>query len=158
VGRSITHLRILRSNTIVGQGTRFALAGSLVSLIYLTTTTVLSVFAGVPFQTALAVGFFVALVFHFTLQRIFVWAHQEAFALPLRHQVGRYLLVAGTQYGVTAGSTSLLPAALGLPTEVVYLATVLLLVSANFLVFRHGIFHARKTDLEPTSGSTVEAE
>jgi hypothetical protein len=71
--------------------------------------------------------------------------------LPLPHQLGRYLLVAGTQYGVTAASTSLLPSAFGLPTEAVYLATVLLLVSANFLLFRHGIFHAKVPGPDPAS-------
>ncbi len=128
---------------ILGQGVRYALAGGTVLVVYLTTTTVLADVFGVPFQAALAIGFSVGLMIHFTLQRFFVWTHHEEFALPLRHQVGRYLTFAGVQYGVTAASTSLLPSALNVSTEVVYLATVVVIVCTNFLVFRHRIFHAK---------------
>jgi putative flippase GtrA len=137
--------RSLRSpdSGLLGQGVRFGLAGATVALVYLTTTIVLAEVFGVPFQVALAIGFSVGLVVHFTLQRVFVWTHHEAFALPLHHQAGRYLIVAGVQYGVTAASTSLLPAALGVSTEIVYLATVAVVLSVNFLVFRQRIFHAK---------------
>jgi putative flippase GtrA len=143
---------------LLGQGVRFALAGGTVGLIYLLTTTVLAVVVGIAFQVALAIGFSVGLGLHFTLQRLFVWAHHEGFALSLHRQVGRYLLAAGVQYGLTAASTSLLPSALGLATEVVYLATVALLASANFLVFRHGIFHATPTVSGPASSPAIRAE
>jgi hypothetical protein len=55
------------------------------------------------------------------------------------------------QYGVTAASTGLLPSALGIPAEIVYLATVAVVLSSNFLVFRHGIFHSKPamTDTAP---------
>jgi putative flippase GtrA len=112
-----------------------------VAVVYLLVTTLLFA-TGMPFQAALAIGFCVAIAVHFTLQRVFVWAHHEEFALPLHHQAGRYLALAGAQYGVTAASTSLLPPALGLPVEAVYLLTATLLTSINFLVLRHGIFHA----------------
>ena len=128
---------------LLGQGVRFALSGGIVALVYLTTTTVLAEFVGLDFQLALAIGFSVGLAVHFTLQRFFVWTHHEEFALPLHHQLGRYLLLAVAQYGVTAASTTLLPSALGLPTEVVYLGTVAVVLCTNFLIFRNGIFHAR---------------
>jgi putative flippase GtrA len=128
---------------ILRQGLRFALTGGLVAVVYLTTTTVLAEVFGVPFQAALAIGFSVGLIVHFTLQRLFVWTHHEEFALPLHHQVGRYLAVAAAQYGVTAASTAFLPSALNVSTEVVYLATVAVVLTTNFLVFRHGIFHAK---------------
>lgn len=128
---------------IAGQGARFALAGATVMAVYVGSTTLLSSIVGLPFQYALAIGYCAGLVVHFTLQRRFVWAHGENFALGLRGQATRYLVAAAAQYGVTAASTALLPAALGLPTEAVYLATVAVVVSTNFLVFRHGIFHAR---------------
>lgn len=137
---------------------RFALAGGTVALIYLGTTTVLADVVGMPFQAALAIGFCVGLMVHFTLQRLFVWTHHEEFALPLRHQVGRYLAVAAVQYGVTAASTSLLPSALGLPTEIVYLATVAVVLSTNFLVFRHGIFHSKPATIEPAPPSIITTE
>lgn len=114
-------------------------------MVYLTTTTVLSAVVGLPFQVALAIGFCLALICHFTLQRMFVWVHHEEFALPLRSQAGRYLAVAGMQYAITAASTALLPPVLGLPTEMIYLATAGALLCTNFLVFRHGIFHSRES-------------
>jgi putative flippase GtrA len=137
-------LKDLRSpgSGLIGQGVRFGIAGGTVALVYLSTTTILADVFGIPFQAALAIGFCVGLMVHFTLQRTFVWVHDEDFALPLRHQAGRYLVVAGIQYGLTAASTSLLPPILDVPTEVVYLATVAVIVSINFIVFRHGIFHA----------------
>lgn len=138
---------------LVRQGLRFALAGGTVTLVYLITTTVLAEAFGVAFQAALAIGFSVGLIVHFTLQRVFVWTHHEEFALPLRHQVGRYLMVAAAQYGVTAASTSFLPSALGVSTEAVYLLTVTVVVSTNFVVFRHRIFHAKP----PTSERDHEA-
>jgi len=131
---------------VLGQGVRFGLSGGTVALVYLATTTLLAEVAGMPFQAALAIGFCVAIAVHFTLQRLFVWAHHEEFALPLGHQLGRYLAVAAVQYGVTAASTGLLPSALGISTEIVYLATVVVVLSANFLVFRNGIFHAEPDD------------
>jgi putative flippase GtrA len=133
------------SSGLLGQGVRYGLAGGAVALVYLSTTTLFAEVVRIPFQIALAIGFCVALVVHFTLQRLFVWSHQEEFALPLHHQAGRYLTFAGTQYGLTIASTALLPAALGVSTEIVYLVTAAVLASTNFLVFRHGIFHADKT-------------
>lgn len=124
-----------------GQGTRYAVAGAVVAVVYLASTTLLAVVVGLPFRVALAIGFTLQLTVHFTLQRTFVWVHDEAFALPFRHQMGRYLTVAGAQLGVTAASTWLLPPVLGLSTEVVYLITVALMTIANFLLFRNVVFH-----------------
>lgn len=126
---------------LLGQGMRYAMAGSVVAFTYIFSTTFLAVVVGLPFEVALPIGFSLQLVVHFTLQRLFVWVHHEEFALPFQHQALRYLAVAGVQYGTTALSTSLLPRALGLPTEVVYLITVVLLTSANFLLFRNVVFH-----------------
>ena len=147
--------RRLRSpdSGLLGQGARFALAGGTVALVYLTTTTVLADVVGLPFQAALAIGFSVGLIVHFTLQRMFVWTHHEEFALPLHHQAGRYLAAAGVQYGITAASTSLLPAVLGVSTEIVYLATVAVVLATNFVVFRYGIFHAKSEEADSTRPS-----
>jgi len=132
---------------LLGQGVRFALSGGTVALVYLGSTTVLAEVVGLPFQAALAIGFSLGLVVHFTLQRLFVWTHHEEFALPLSHQIGRYLIAAAVQYGVTAASTGLLPSALGISAEIVYLGTVAVVLSSNFLLFRHGIFHAKAVTL-----------
>jgi putative flippase GtrA len=140
VGGLAEHLRSPRSG-LTGQLVRFALTGGLVTVLYLTVTTVLSQLVGLPFQVALAIGFVSALLLHFTLQRLFVWIHEDGFALPLRHQVGRYLLMAGAQYGGTAAATAVLPGALGVPTELVYLATMAVATTAGFLIMRFVIFH-----------------
>jgi putative flippase GtrA len=138
-------IRTIRSpeSGLVGQGVRYVLAGGTVAAVYLLTTLILAELIGLPFQVALGIGFFIGLLVHFSLQRLFVWIHHEEFALPLHHQAGRYLLVAGIQYGVTVASTSLLPSLLGIPVEIVYLTTAAVLVCANFLLFRYGIFYAR---------------
>jgi putative flippase GtrA len=135
---------------IAREGVRFALAGCVVAAVYISTTTFFAAVLGMPFEAALVIGFATALVVHYTLQRAFVWVHREEFALPFRHQASRYLLVAGMQYVFTAASVALLPAALGLPTEIIYVATVMLTGSINFLVFRNRIFHAA-----PTAAPTV---
>jgi choline kinase/putative flippase GtrA len=150
-------LRALRtSSDLRGQGARYALAGCTVATVYLLTTTILAVGVGLPFQVALLSGYAVALCLHFTLQRLFVWTHSDGFALPFRRQVGRYLLTSGAQYGLTAASTSLLPPVLGLAPELVYLGTVPILTAANFLVFRHGVFHPKAAEREPESESDPE--
>jgi putative flippase GtrA len=152
--RPMTDLRSARTllglvgpgSGLAGQGMRYVLAGGTVALMYLISTTLLAEVVGLPFQVALPIGFALALCVHFTLQRLFVWVDNGEFALPFQHQARRYLVVAGVQYGVTAATTSLLPAAMGLPTEVVYLITVLLLGSANFVVFRNIVFHPERTE------------
>jgi putative flippase GtrA len=137
----VSHLRSPDSGT-VGQGVRYAIAGTTVALWYLVSTTVLAEVFGVPFQLALAIGFLTALLLHFTLQRFFVWVHHGEFALGFGSQVRRYLVVAGAQYAITATTTAVLPRVLGLPVIVVYIATAITLATTNFLVFRGGVFHA----------------
>jgi putative flippase GtrA len=144
-GAVADHLRSPRSG-LSGQLVRFGLTGGFVTVVYLTVTTVLSQVAGLPFQLALALGFASAILLHFTLQRLFVWVNEDGFALPLRHQVGRYLLMAGAQYGVTAASTAILPGVLGVATEVVYLATMAIATTSGFLIMRFIIFHGQTGD------------
>jgi putative flippase GtrA len=148
--RRLAYMLRTSEDGLLGRGTRFVIAGSTVSAVYLVTTTVLASVVGIPFQIALAIGFCTGLVVHFTLQRSFVWAHREGFALPFRYQAARYLLAAGFQYGLTAASTSLLPSVLGVSTELVYVSTVALATLLNFLVFRRLIFHAKATVGDPS--------
>jgi putative flippase GtrA len=146
-------LRDVRSPAwgLAGQGLRFAFSGTLVALVYVVVTSLLHGAFGVRFQLALASGFSVSVALHFTLQRLFVWRHHERFALPAHHQAIRYLCVCGAQYGLTVLSTSQLPGVLGLPVEVVYLATTLVVTGTNFIVFRGRIFHARSSDECPAT-------
>jgi putative flippase GtrA len=127
---------------IFGQGFRFALSGGLVALVYATATTLLHDVFGLPFELALAIGYVLSAVVHYTLQRLFVWRHAEQFALQAHRQLARYLLVSGSQYGLTALATAKLPALLGVPVEAVYLVTMLTLAVVNFVIFRTRVFHA----------------
>jgi putative flippase GtrA len=136
-------LRDIRSPEwgIAGQGLRFAIAGTIVAAVYITVTTVLHGLLGVTFQIALVSGFTTGVIIHFTLQRVFVWRHYQKFALAIHHQALRYIGVCFIQYGLTALSTSQLPKTLGLPVEVVYLATAIGLAGLNFVLFRGRVFH-----------------
>jgi putative flippase GtrA len=140
--RAQAFLRDIRSPEwgIAGQGFRFALSGSLVAIVYVSVTSALHDLLAVRFQIALAIGFATGVALHFTLQRVFVWRHYEKFALAVHHQAARYILVCGSQYGITALSTSLLPALLDLPVEVIYLTTMLSLTALNFAVLRNRVF------------------
>jgi putative flippase GtrA len=124
-----------------GQGIRFAFVGAGVALLYLTLTTVLADVVGLPFELALVLAFSISIAVHFALQRHFVWVHHEEFALPIRAQALRFLVLAGIQYGVTAASTAVLPGALHVDTELVYLATFAVVTPATFIIFRHRVFH-----------------
>jgi putative flippase GtrA len=129
---------------LFGRVVRFAIAGGTVAGVYLLVTLLLAKVAGLPFQAALAIGFATALSTHFTLQRLFVWVHQEEFALPLRAQAGRYLAISLAQYGITAAATGLLPDALDVSTEIVYIATTGLVTVVSFTLFRTRVFHPER--------------
>ena len=146
----VAHLRSADSGAI-GQLVRYGVAGGLVTLVYITVTTVLAQVLGMAFEIALVIGFVTAVLLHFTLQRRFVWSSHTGFELPVQHQVIRYLVMMGTQYGFTAASTAVLPGVIGLSTEVVYIATVAVVAAAGFLTMRFVIFHGKS----PTAASTL---
>jgi putative flippase GtrA len=98
--------------------------------------------AGLAFQASLAFGFVLAVTTHFVLQRVFVWTHHGEFALPVKRQLRRYIVIAVVQYALTACVTSTLPGALGLPTDLVYVATAACVAVGNFALFRSAVFHA----------------
>lgn len=120
---------------------RFAFAGGVVAVVYLLVTLALSRGAGLPFQVALVIGFATALVTHFTLQRLFVWAHHEEFALRLQTQAGRYLAISLSQYAITAAATATVPSAAHVSTDVVYVLVTALITVINFTLFRTRVFH-----------------
>jgi putative flippase GtrA len=149
---------LLRADNVAAQGMRYACSGVVVSIVYISITTLLSQVVHMRFELALVIGWFAAIAVHFTLQRTFVWVREQRYALPFARQVGRYLLIAVSQLGVTTATTALLPPLLGVSTEPVYLATGALITVFNFLVFRNGVFHATPGDaplLNPVSGVPV---
>src|SRR5262249_28044582 len=91
-----------------------------------------------------------AIVTHFSLQRFFVWAHHGEFALSVRGQAGRYLVVSGTQYATTALATFVLPRVLLVPTTVVYVVWTIAFSTVNFFVFGRRVFHANLGRPPPT--------
>jgi putative flippase GtrA len=153
--RVLAAARMLRSPSsgLLGQGVRFLFAGGIVVVVYVATTIVLADVVGLHFQVALLIGFAVAMLVQFNLYRVFVWVHHEEFALPMHHQLGRYLAAAGVNYGLTAVATAALPDVLGVPTEAVYLVMVAALPVMNFVVLRYIIFHTKPAaeDREPDS-------
>jgi putative flippase GtrA len=134
---------------VLGQAIRFAIAGASVALLYIAITTILSDVAGLPFEAALVIGFTASICAHFTLQRYFVWVHLVDFALSVRMQTLRYLILAGCQYALTAASTAVLPGVLHLQVEIVYLGTFVVVTPTAFLLFRHGIFHPQAAEDHP---------
>jgi putative flippase GtrA len=139
------HTSWIRNGTLVGQGVRFAASGGFVALVYIGTTSLLAEVVGLPFELALAIGFGIAITTHFTLQRLFVWAHVDEYALPLGAQLARYLVLAGTQYGLTALAIATLPQALEVATEVVYIVTAGLLTIGTFLLLRARVFQPHRS-------------
>ena len=114
------------------------------SIFYLGLTSLLAL-VGMPFQAALVVGFAAAVALHFTLQRVFVWSRRGRYALPIHHQLRRYLPLIGVQYSTTAGATAFLPAWLGLPVLAVYIGITLCYSVFNFLLFGARIFHTAES-------------
>ncbi len=153
--RGMARVLLAPDSGLLGEGVRFVLAGSLGLVVYLLVTTLLAAVLGLPFQVALVVGFCAALSVNFVSQRQFVWAKQE-YMLPTRRQTRRYLLAASVQYGVTVLGTSLLPSALEVSTEAVYVSIVLLLAFTNFAVLRYGVFHGRSTTPESSAALVVK--
>jgi putative flippase GtrA len=138
---------------LLGQGVRYILGGCTSVALYMLITTILALVVALPFEVALAIGFCLMVCVNFTLHRVFVWVNHEGFALPIHRQLGRYLSVALTQYGLTAASVALLPRVLALSSEVVYLATVTGFAALTFLILRHRVFHAQRSSLLDPTGS-----
>ncbi len=126
---------------LLGQGARFAIAGGTVAVVSIAITVTLAEGVGLPFEVAFAIGFGTGIVLHFTLQRLFVWAHDDGFALAIHHQLARYLPIALGNYGLTSASIAILPHVLGVPTVYVYLGTTATFTVISFLLFRTRVFH-----------------
>jgi putative flippase GtrA len=138
-----------RREGLLGEGVRFLLTGGLAAATNVLVTNLLAYVVGLPFELAFVIGFGTAIAGQFVLFRVWVWGHHEQFARPVHHQVTLFLLVALLIYGFTAICTWLLPGALGVPTEVVYLACVAASPLINFLVARNRIFQGDVAEDHP---------
>jgi putative flippase GtrA len=120
---------------------RYGAAGASVACIYIGLTLGLSGPLGVPIQIAIPVSYITAIVTHFLLQRHFVF-RRGGFALSVRSQAGRYVVLGLSQYVVTAGATALLPGPLGVSEKVVYVGVTIVNSLVGFLLLRTRVFHA----------------
>lgn len=142
--RAHARLRALRRSAAGRhQLLRFATAGGLVALVYLGLGVALSGPLGLPIQVAIPIAYVVAISLHYGLQRWFVFAHADAFALRGRAQLRRYVVVGAIQYALQALATSLLPDVLGVSEQVVFVAVAVLTPVVTFVVLRAAVFHQR---------------
>jgi putative flippase GtrA len=136
-------VRELRASGATGViATRYLIGGGTTAAVYIGLTLLLSGPAGVNIQIAIPIAYTCSLVVHFSLQRWFVWAHHEEYALASHVQVGRYLLLALAQYAFTATATAVLPSALGVSAQLVYVVSAVLAAVLAFLAMRYLVFHA----------------
>jgi putative flippase GtrA len=119
---------------------RYATAGGTSTLLYVVLTLLLSGPLGLPIQIAIVVAYVLAVVVNFLLQRRFVFRHDGEFALPVRHQVGYYVVVGLVVVGASAAATTWLPDLLGVSEQLIYLGTVLLTPLFTYTVFRLRVF------------------
>lgn len=126
----------------MGQGMRYTLTGATVAFVAVAVTIALAEGARLPYEAAYAIGYSVAIITHFSLQRWFVWAHHEGFALSIHHQLARYLPFALFNYGCVAAAIALVPHLLGVTTSAAYLGATVVMTILGFLVLRTRIFHS----------------
>src|SRR5689334_11729391 len=99
---SVLNIRSLLDRPFIQQGIRYALAGGTVAITYIGLTLLFSGPVGLPIQVAIPIGYVLAVSLHFLLQRRFVFADREQFALSGGAQVRRYVVIGAVQYAVTA--------------------------------------------------------
>src|SRR4051812_34831471 len=80
---SLTHRfgELRRSPASHHQALRFVVSGATVAVVYLGLGLLLSGPLGVPIQVAIPVSYVLSVLLNYTLQRTFVFAHSETFAL-----------------------------------------------------------------------------
>lgn len=126
---------------VSGEPFRFAVAGGVTALVYFGGTLLLSGPVGLPIQLSILVAYATSLAVHFTMQRVLVFRDHDAFELAVHQQAGRYLTLAAIQYAFTATATAVLPSALGLSDQVVYVLSAGTAACVTFLVLRRHVFH-----------------
>jgi len=120
---------------------RYLLVGGLTAGVYLGLGVLLSGPGDMNIQLAIPIAYAVSLVVHFSLQRYFVWAHKEEYALGAGGQGTRYLAIAGVQYVMTALATAFLPDVLGVSEQVVFVVGAVVATLIVFTVLRLHVFH-----------------
>lgn len=123
----------------VSQTVRYVLVGGVTAVTYLGLTLLLSGL-GTPLLLAVVISYILAVSLHFVLQRSFVF-RSASFALPVHDQVRRYVVVGVVQLILTSITTSVLPSALDVSPEAVYVGTVVAMALITFTLLRLHVFH-----------------
>jgi putative flippase GtrA len=131
-----------RSSEPQHQAMRFVLSGSTVAAVYLGLGLLLSGPIGVPIQIAIPVSYVLSVLLNYMLQRHFVFAHSESFALAPQSQFIRYVQIGAVQYAITALATAVLPNVLGINEQIVYVAVALIAAAITFVLLRFVVFHS----------------
>jgi putative flippase GtrA len=123
------------------QALRFVLSGGTVAAVYLGLGLLLSGPFGVAIQIAIPVSYVISVLFNYSMQRWFVFAHSDEFALSRQAQFLRYVQIGVAQYVLTALATAVLPDVLGVDEQIVYVVTALIAAAITFVVLRLVVFH-----------------
>jgi putative flippase GtrA len=82
-----------------------------------------------------------AVTLHFNLQRHFVFRHVDEFALSVRQQIGRYVVIGAIQYPITAVATAVLPGLLDISERLTFVMVTVVMSVTFFLLLRGHVFH-----------------
>lgn len=132
------------------------MAGATVAAFYLAVPLLLNGLLGIPIEVAILIAYILAVTLHFNLQRHFVFRQVDAFALSVRQQIGRYLIIGAIQYPTTALATAVLPGLLGVSERVVFVAVTIVMSLTFFLLLRGHVFHPDAEE-ELTAEAAAEA-
>lgn len=134
-----------------GQPLRYAIAGAVVAITYLSLTLFAAGPLGIPIQAAMPVSYALATALHFTLQRYYVFRSHTGFALAFHAQAGSYVVLGLIQYAFTATMTAVLPEVLGIDERIVYVGAVCVATVFGFLVLRLHVFRSAPATTAPAS-------
>lgn len=134
-------LRTIPHRQLTLQLVRFGLTGALAFAIYTGGTLLLSGPLGLPIVLAIGLAFSASVAFNFTMQRHFVFLDRETFALRARTQLGRYIFAATCNYLLTSLIVTVVPDALGVSQQLVFVVTAVVMSLVGFTVVRWWIFH-----------------
>lgn len=133
--------RLRQSSAPHHQVARFVLSGGTVSVVYLGLGLLLSGPVGLSIQIAIPIAYVLSVLLNYTLQRWFVFAHSERFALSRRTQFLRYVQVGAVQYGLTALATAVLPDLIGVSEKIVFVVVAMAAAAITFVLLRFVVFH-----------------
>jgi putative flippase GtrA len=134
-------VRALLRHPFAGPLVRYGIAGATVAVVYLAVPLALNGFIGIALEVAILIGYVLAVTLHFNLQRHFVFRHVDEFALSVRQQIGRYVVIGAIQYPITAVATAVLPGLLDISERLTFVMVTVVMSVTFFLLLRGHVFH-----------------